>query len=155
MSEVFTRFFYRGVFCQIFGAHFWVRAELIGIFVHSMTADCMVGSVIQYAHKFAYLFHSISQAVYHNRPSYHRERQLPLEKLQTRNVRYVNLLSLITELHPEIPVLYEHTGAGCSQKHKQEKYAWVLWSQFVLLVDSQLNVYVAQDLRTLLTLFSS
>lgn len=124
-------------------------------FVHSMTADCMVGSVIQYAHKFAYLFHSISQAVYYNRPSYHRERQLPLEKLQTRNVRHVNLLSLITELHPEIPVLYEHTGAGYRQKHMQQEYAWVLWSQFVLLVNSQLNVYVAQDLRTLLSLLGS
>lgn len=124
-------------------------------FVHSMTADCMVGSVIQYAHKFAYLFHSISQAVYYNRPSYHRERQISLQKLQERNARHVNILSLLTELHPDIPVLYEHTGAGFRQKHAQQKYAWVLWSQFVLLVDSQLNAYAAQDLRTLLTLLDS
>jgi len=37
-----------------------------------------------------------------------------------------------TELHPEIPVLYEHTGTGSRERHAQQIHAWVLWSQFVL-----------------------
>lgn len=141
-----------GDLVQVTAHHLEASAETF--FIHSMTADCMIGSVMQYAHRFAYLFHSISQAVYYNLPSYHRQRQLSLQNLQTPNTRHTNLLPLITELHPEIPVLFEHTGAGSRTEHALHRHAWVLWSRFVLLVDHNLNSYVAYDLRTLLDLFT-
>jgi len=118
-------------------------------FTHSMTSDCAVGSIAQYAHRFAHLFHSVSQTIYYNYPTYSRQIQLPLSELQRENARSVNLLPLLTELRPDIPVLFEHTGAGCRQAHAQHKWSWILWSHFVLLVDSEMRSYVATDARTL------
>ena len=119
-------------------------------FTHSMTADCVVGSIAQYAHRFAHLFHSVSQAIYYNRPTYARQTQLPLAALQRANACAVNVLPLLTELRPDIPVLFEHTGAGCRQQHAKHRWSWVLWSRFVLLVDADMRSYVAADARTLL-----
>jgi hypothetical protein len=119
-------------------------------FTHSMTSDCVVGTIAQYAHRFAHLFHSVSQAVYYNFPSYVRRSQLPLAALQKTTAPAVNVLPLLTELRPEIPVLFEHTGAGCRAQHAKYPYSWVLWSSFVLLVDADMRSYVASDVRTLL-----
>jgi hypothetical protein len=118
-------------------------------FTHSITADCAVGSIAQYAHRFAHLFHSVSQTIYYNYPTYTRQTQLALAELQRANTRSVNLLPLLTELRPDIPVLFEHTGAGCRSAHAKHKWSWVLWSHFVLLVDSEMRCYVATDARTL------
>jgi hypothetical protein len=119
-------------------------------FTHSMTADCVVGTIAQYAHRFAHLFHSVSQAIYYNRPTYARQTQLPLAALQRPGACAVNVLPLLTELRPDIPVLFEHTGAGCRQQHAKHRWSWVLWSRFVLLVDADMRCYVASDARTLL-----
>ena len=130
---------------EVNGHHKEASAEVF--FSLSMTADCMPGSVVQYVHKFAYLFHSISQVVYYNFPTYNRQRQLPLEKLQEANAPDINLLPLLTELRPDIPVLCEHTGAGHRATHAQHKWSWVLWTQYVFLVDGEMKVYVATCAR--------
>jgi len=39
----------------------------------------------------------------------------------------VNLLALLVELAPDIPVLFEHTGAGHRETHARHRWAWVLW----------------------------
>jgi hypothetical protein len=127
-----------------------------------MTADCVVGTIAQYAHKFAYLFHSISQAIYYNRPNYQRKLQLPLARLQEPTERdargvecgpsAVNLLALLLELRPDVPVLFEHTGAGHRGTHAQHAWAWVLWAGFVLLVDARMEVAAALDARALAAL---
>ena len=119
-------------------------------FTHSMTSDCVVGTIAQYAHRFAHLFHSVSQAVYYNFPSYARQTQLPLAALQRAGAPAVNVLPLLTELSPDIPVLFEHTGAGCRARHACHKRCWVLWSRFVLLVDADMRSFAAADIRTLL-----
>jgi hypothetical protein len=119
-------------------------------FTHSMTSDCVVGTIAQYAHRFAHLFHSVSQAVYYNFPSYARQTQLPLAALQRANAPAVNVLPLLTELSPDIPVLFEHTGAGCRAQHAKHRWSWVLWSRFVLLVDADMRSFAAADIRTLL-----
>lgn len=131
-------------------------------FTHSMTADCVVGTIAQYAHKFAYLFHSISQAIYYNSPNYQRKLQLPLARLQeptaedgqggVRGPPAVNVLALLLELRPDVPVLYEHTGAGHRGTHAAHEWAWVLWADFVLLVDAQMEVSAALDVRALAAL---
>ena len=119
-------------------------------FTHSMTADCVVSSIAQYAHSFAHLLHSVSQAIYYNCPTYVRKTQLLLASLQRANARAVNVLPLLTELRPDIPVLFEHTGAGCRQQHAKHRWSWVLWSCFVLLVDADIRSYVAAEAHTLL-----
>jgi hypothetical protein len=140
---------------QLAGHHLEASGEVF--FTHSMTADCVVGTVAQYAHKFAYLFHSISQTIYYNRPSYQRKLQLPLAKLQEPSAAgsgpsAVNLLALLLELRPDVPVLFEHTGAGHRRTHAQHAWAWVLWTDFVLLVDAQMGVSAAIDARALAAL---
>jgi hypothetical protein len=118
-------------------------------FTLSITADCAVGSVVQYVHRFAHLFHSVSQTIYYNYPTYTRQTQLSLAELQHENARAVNLLQLLRELCPDIPVLFEHTGAGCRSEHAKHRWSWVLWSHFVLLVDNKMQTYVASDARML------
>jgi hypothetical protein len=142
------------------GHHLEASGEVF--FMHSMTADCVVGTIAQYAHKFAYLFHSISQAIYYNRPNYQRKLQLPLARLQEPTERdargaecgpsAVNLLALLLELRPDVPVLFEHTGAGHRGTHAQHAWAWVLWAGFVLLVDARMEVAAALDARALAAL---
>ena len=120
-------------------------------FTQSITADCAVGTIAQYAHKFAHLFHSVSQTIYYNHPNYNRQTQLPLTELQKENAKGMNLLPLLTELRPEIPVFYEHTGAGFRTEHAKHSWSWILWSNFVVLVDKDMQAYVAADARTLLS----
>ncbi len=61
-------------------------------FTLSITADCAVGSVLKYAHRFAHLFHSVSQAIYYNYPTYTRQTQLPLPELQRGQQPRYNLV---------------------------------------------------------------
>ena len=89
-------------------------------FTLSMTADCLLGTIVKYAHRFAYLFHSISQVIYYNRPTHTRQRQLPLVRLLEPTTpeggpKAVNLLPLLLEFRPDVLVLFEHTGAGLKQ----------------------------------------
>ena len=106
-------------------------------FTHSMTADCVVGTVTQYAQKFSYLFHSISQAIYYNSPNYIQHRQLPLVRLlelttENRGPRSVIILPLLLELTLDIPVLFEHKGGGHRKTHTLPKWALVLWVDFAV-----------------------
>jgi len=64
----------------------------------------------------------------------------------------VNLLALLLELRPDVPVLFEHTGAGHRGTHAQHAWAWVLWAGFVLLVDARMEVAAALDARALAAL---
>lgn len=134
---------------EVIGHHKEASSETF--FTLSMTADCMPGSIAQYAHKFAYLFHSISQVIYYNFPTYNRQRQLSLEELQKENACAVNVLPLLTELRPDIPVLCEHTGAGFRPQHAKNKWTWILWAHYVFLTDEHMHAYTAADIRTLLT----
>ena len=64
----------------------------------------------------------------------------------------VNVLALLLELNPNVPVLFEHTGAGHAATHAQHAWAWVLWADYVLLVDAQMHVSAALDVRALAAL---
>lgn len=64
----------------------------------------------------------------------------------------MNVLALLFELRPEVPVLFEHTGAGHRSTHAQHAWAWVLWADYVLLVDAQMRVSAALDVRALAAL---
>lgn len=135
---------------ELTGHHKEASAEVF--FLMSITSDCMPGSITQYSHKFAYLFHSISQVIYYNFPTYNRQRQLNLQELQGKNVCAANILPLLTELRPDIPVVYEHTAAGYKAYHETQKWSWVLWSHYVFLVDQNMRVFMADDVRELLKL---
>ena len=111
-------------------------------------ANCPVGTIAQYMHRFNHLFHSVSQVVYYNYPDFRRPPQKSFEALDTPNAPAINLLPVLLELEP-LPVLYEHTGAGHAATHAKHPRAWVVWDRFVLQVDSAMNVRYAEDLRAL------
>ena len=120
--------------------------------IKGCTSNSQVGTIIQYAHKFAYLFHSISQAVYYNYPTYARKRQVPLESFQAKRqseaqaAQAVNFLPCLREIAPEIPIYFEHTGAGCTFLHRG-KWSWILWGAFVFLLSPDLHVFASLDIR--------
>jgi len=128
------------------------EASIDDFYEMSMVADCMVGSVTQYKHKFQFLFHSISQVVYYHFPTYERQRQQPMAYLEGYGIPGTNLLPLLLQLNPDVPVFYEHTGAGERAKFAAHSFSWVFMSGFILLVSREGAVFCAEDLRSLLLL---
>ena len=130
-----------------------VEASAEYFFTLSMTSDCKVGTIAQYAHKFPHLFHSISQVVYFNNPTYARQKQLKLQDLQKQNTPHINILPALLELYPTIPLFYEHSGAGLTSAHRKHDFSWVVWDKFIFLVTNSRRVFIADDLRTLANFF--
>jgi len=128
------------------------EASIDDFYEMSMVADCMVGSVTQYKHKFQFLFHSISQVVYYHYPTYERQRQQPMAFLEDYGIPGTNLLPLLLQLNPDMPVFYEHTGAGQRAAYAAHPFSWAFMSGYILLVSRAGKVFCAQDLRSLLLL---
>ena len=128
------------------------EASIDDFYEMSMVADCMVGSVTQYKHKFQFLFHSISQVVYYHFPSYERQRQQPMAFLEGYGISGTNLLPLLLQLNPDIPLFYEHTGAGQRAAYSAHPFSWVFMLGYILLVSREGAVFCADDLRSLLLL---
>ena len=64
------------------------------------------------------------------------------------------LLPLLQQLHPTVPVLFEHTAAGLRTAHDRQPFAWVVLGPFVVLVNSSMQSYCSDDLRALLSLLT-
>ena len=127
------------------------EASLDVYYEMSMISDLAPGFLVQYKCKFSHLFHSISQVVYFHFPQYRRRVQESLGNIVGGQASAVNTLPLLQQVRPEIPVLFEHTGA-CSQKeHANIPYAWVVLSGFVLLVKENGDALCAKDPRSLLS----
>lgn len=104
-------------------------------------ADCGVGLIVQYKHKFKELFHSPTQVVYYHYPAYQRRLQRTLDDLLKEECPAVNVLALALQIEPDIPIVHEHTGMGLASKHAQHAYSWVLIQDIVLLVDAHMQTY--------------
>lgn len=129
----------------------------------SSVADCPIGGIVQYKHKYQFLFHSVSQVVYYHFPAYNRRLQKKFEEIATKNWttcpdnsghESLHLLPLLLQTNPDIPVVYEHTGLGIvGESQPKNRFAWCVFGRFVLLVDHKqrpLQSFCAFDLRTLL-----
>jgi hypothetical protein len=130
--------------------NFHREASLDDFYDLSTAADCPIGAILQYKHRFRYLFHSVSQVVYFHYPSYQRRKQMTLEELQAPNAPAIHLLPLLTQVCVDIPVLAEHSGLGLRSRHAGQPWAWAVVAQRVLLMDDAMRVFCARDLRTLL-----
>ena len=128
------------------------EASIDDFYEMSMVADCMVGAVTQYKHKFQFLFHSISQVVYYHYPTYERQRQQPHDFLEGYGAPGTNLLPLLLQLAPDTPLFYEHTGAGLRAAYAAHPFSWAFMLDFILLLDRAGAAYCAEDLRSLLLL---
>ena len=127
-----------------------MEASLDDFYDLSMVADCPIGSILQYKHKFRYLFHSVAQVIFFHYPAYARQKQIPLAQLQAANTAHVNVLPLLSQVKTDIPILMEHTGLGTRVKHTATAWSWAVVGPFALLLNRNLEVFCAQDLRILL-----
>ncbi len=130
--------------------NFHREASLDDFYDLSMISDCPTGSILQYRHKFRYLFHSVSQVIFFHYPTYDRQKQIPMQELQKRDIPQINLLPLLLQVKTDIPILTEHTGMGTRAKHTETPWSWAIVGKFALLVNNNLETYFAQDLRDLI-----
>lgn len=128
------------------------EASLDVYYEMSMISDLAPGFLVQYKCKFSHLFHSISQVVYFHFPQYRRRVQKSLEEIVGGKASAVNMLPLLQQVRPEIPILYEHTGACSESAHRGVSYAWVVLSGFVLMVAESGEAFCAKDPRSLLAM---
>jgi hypothetical protein len=124
------------------------EASLDDFYLNSIVADCPVGSITQYAHRFQFLFHSVTQVVYFHWPSYRRSIQVPLEEVRKSGASPQHLLPLLLQINPLLGVLHEHTGALLANPDRA--WAWMNVAGFFALLGPQDQVFVASDLRVLL-----
>jgi len=120
------------------------EVTLDNFYEHSMISDLFPGSIVQYKHRHQAVFHSISQVVYFNWPAYARKKQASYAEIMEQR-QYTNLVCMLCEMYPDIPVLYEHTGALCFSCHTQHALAWVCIAGYWALVDRDGNCYYNKD----------
>lgn len=121
------------------------EVSLDNFYEMSMVSDLKLASIVQYKHRHQEVFHSISQVVYFNWPAYARRKQKKFEEI-IATPSDVHLLPLLHEMYPEIPILYEHTGALNKQAHAKHKLAWVCWSEYIFLVSDKLSIFRGDNL---------
>ena len=124
------------------------ESSLDEFYVNAMISDVPLGSILQYAHRFQFLFHSITQVVYFHWPSYRRSNQISLAQLRAKDTPPQNMLPLLLQIDPNVPVLYEHTQALCRTR-RPDKWAWMNVAGFFALLHRDGAVYVAKDIREL------
>jgi len=83
-----------------------IAASLDDFYRLSMHYDLLPASVLQYRHEFAGMFHSVTQVMYWNNPSYVRRKQLALSELCSGTFAE-HTLPLLLQLFPSVRVLFE------------------------------------------------
>ena len=117
----------------------------------SMAVDLPPGSITQYKHRHRENFHSLTQVVYYNWPSYSRKRQESLSSiLQDR--KHIHMLPLLHEMFPDVPILYEHTGALLRSEHSKHAYSWVVLAGTVALVTRDYSFIVGDNIASIAAL---
>ena len=99
----------------------------------SMAVDLPPGSITQYKHRHRENFHSLTQVVYYNWPSYARKRQESMSVI-LESLKHTHMLPLLHEMFPDVPVLYEHTGALLRSEHDKHTFSWVVLAGTIALV---------------------
>jgi len=111
----------------------------------SMVSDLHAGCITQYYHKHEDVFHSISQVLYFNWPSYARKRQCSIEKIH-EGKNFVNTMPLILEYFPNVPIFYEHNGALHFQKHNQYDFSWACIAGYTFLVKRDFTIFYSKQI---------
>jgi hypothetical protein len=129
--------------CEIHPVH--REASMDAWWELATVTDCPIGGITQYKNKFQYLFHSVSQVVYFHYPSYTRRNQRAFTDICAGTCPPLHILPLLMQVAPEIPLLYEHTGAGFRPVTGKNTYNWCVFGTFVVLVDQHMNSFCAHD----------
>jgi len=125
------------------------EASLHDFYNLSMVMDCLPATIILYKHTYKEMFNDASQVVYFHTPTYKRPRQLDFEAIVSMSARDVNLLPMIAQIKPDVPILFEHTGACSSSACSAEPWSWLVIHRHIVLCDSSGKYYVAKNIYVL------
>jgi hypothetical protein len=125
------------------------EASLHDFYNLSMVMDCVPASVIMYKHTYKEMFNDASQVVYFHTPTYKRPRQLDFELIVSMAAQDVNVLPIIAQIKPDVPILFEHTGACSSSACSAESWSWLVIHKHIVLCDSNGKYYVAKNIYVL------
>jgi hypothetical protein len=125
------------------------EASLHDFYNLSMVMDCLPASIIMYKHTYKEMFNDPSQVMYFHQPTYKRPRQLEFENIISMSARDVNVLPIITQIKPDVPILFEHSGACSSSACSAEPWSWLVIHKHIVLCDSNGKYYVAKNIYVL------
>jgi hypothetical protein len=128
---------------------FQYEASLHDFYNFSMVSDCLPASILVYKHKFKEMFNDPSQVVYFHQPTYTRQRQVPFESITSKTAPDINVLPIILQIKPDVPVFFEHTGACNSTTCSTEPWSWLVIHRHVVLCDNNGKHYVAKNIYVL------
>jgi len=125
------------------------EASLHDFYNLSMVTDCLPVSIIFYKHTYKGMFNDASQVVYFHTPTYKRPRQLEFPNIVSMSAHDVNVLPIIAQIKPDVPILFEHTGACSSSACSAEPWSWLVIHKHIVLCDSNGKYYVAKNIYVL------
>ena len=125
------------------------EASLHDFYNLSMVTDCLPATILMYKHLYKDMFNDPSQVVYFHTPTYKRPRQLDFDDIVAMTAHDVNVLPIITQIKPDVPILFEHTGACSSSACSAEPWSWLVIHKHIVLCDSNGQYYVAKNIYVL------
>ena len=128
---------------------FQYEASLHDFYNFSMVSDCLPASILIYKHKFKEMFNDPSQVLYFHQPTYTRQRQVEFESITSQSAGDINVLPIILQIKPDVPVFFEHTGACNSSTCSAEPWSWLAIHRHIVLCDSNGKYYVAKNIYVL------
>ena len=128
---------------------FQYEASLHDFYNFSMVADCLPASILIYKHDFKEMFNDPSQVLYFHHPTYTRQRQVDFDSIKALSARDINVLPIMLQIKPDVPVLFEHTGACNSTACSTEPWSWLVIHRHIVLCDNNGKYYVAKNIYIL------
>ena len=128
---------------------FQYEASLHDFYNFSMVSDCIPASILVYKHQYKEMFNDPSQVIYFHQPTYRRQRQVDFESITTLSAADINVLPIMMQIKPDVPVFFEHTGACNSTACSTEPWSWLVMHRHILLCDNNGKYYVAKNIYVL------
>ena len=128
---------------------FQYEASLHDFYNFSMVSDCIPASILVYKHKYKEMFNDPSQVLYFHQPTYTRQRQIDFESITALSAGDINVLPIILQIKPDVPVFFEHTGACNSTACSAEPWSWLVIHRHILLCDNHGKYYAAKNIYVL------
>ena len=131
------------------------EASLDDFYQLAIARDCLPGSIAAYKNQFHGLFHDVSQVAYYLFPGYSRPVQRPMADFDTANVTGFNVLPLLMQVAPDVPVYFEHTLRKAREKAgRKTPWSWLVWTNNILLCHEDGAVFCAASVLDLFSYMS-
>ncbi len=128
---------------------FQYEASLHDFYNFSMVSDCLPASILVYKHNFKEMFNDPSQVIYFHRPTYTRQKQVDFDIIASVSAHDINVLPIILQIKPDVPVFFEHTGGCNSTVCSTAPWSWIVMHRHIVLCDNNGKYYVAKNIYVL------